>query len=253
MCSKPDIESYWATWWPCTTPSFSTIMRRDRFQLLRIFLHFNDNEKRIEKGNDGYDPLYKIKPIFDIVNSQLTDVYGPGPYTSFDEAMRLFKGRWAFKQYNPKKPVKWGIKNYMLAESHTGYILKQRPYVGKGTVTPQDGRLVTEQLVIEMCAEFGEGMVVYMDNFYMSPRLVKELKESGKGACGTVRVDRRGMPQDIKGKKLTKEDPPYFTQTTDGDILCVSWQDTKRVTMLSSINDNKVFVKEVFSSGSGII
>jgi len=35
---------------------------------------------------------------------------------SIDEAMVKYKGRVFFRQYMPKKPIKWGIKVWMIAE-----------------------------------------------------------------------------------------------------------------------------------------
>ena len=41
-----------------------------------------------------------------------------------------FKGRLCFIQYLPKKPTKWGIKAYVLADSATGYVYSWRLYTG---------------------------------------------------------------------------------------------------------------------------
>ena len=49
------------------------------------------------------------------------DPYVPGKDMSVDEGMVKFKGRLFFKQYMPKKPVKYGIKVWMAAHSKTGY------------------------------------------------------------------------------------------------------------------------------------
>ena len=42
--------------------------------------------------------------------------YIPGKKVSIDEAMVKYKGRVFFRQYMPKKPIKWGIKVWILAE-----------------------------------------------------------------------------------------------------------------------------------------
>ena len=41
---------------------------------------------------------------------------------SVDEGMVKYKGRLFFKQYMPKKPIKYGIKVWMAADSKTVYI-----------------------------------------------------------------------------------------------------------------------------------
>ena len=39
-----------------------------------------------------------------------------------------------------------------------------------------------------------KGYHVFTDNFYSSPILSSELYDSGFEACGTVRIDRKGIP-----------------------------------------------------------
>ena len=78
----------------------------------------------------------------------------------------------------------------------------------------------------------------------MSPRLCNELFVRGIGVCGTVDTKRTGMPLEFKGNKgLSKEDPPLFKKC--GNTLACQWQDTKKVTMLSTVSTNGVSNKQV--------
>ena len=45
--------------------------------------------------------------------------------------MQAFKGRHEAKQYMPMKPVKFGFKFFVIAESKTGYVKNFRFYTGK--------------------------------------------------------------------------------------------------------------------------
>ena len=47
-----------------------------------------------------------------------------------DESMIAFKGRLGFVQYLPKKPIKWGLKAFVLADGVTGYVCNWRLYTG---------------------------------------------------------------------------------------------------------------------------
>ena len=52
------------------------------------------------------------------------------------------------------------------------------------------------------------GHHVYMDNFYTSPQVFADLRDNGFGACGTLRLNCRGLPPAIhqkvrKGEKAT--------------------------------------------------
>ena len=42
-----------------------------------------------------------------------------------------FKGRLAWIQYMPKKPRKWGIKIWTLADAANGYVSNMKVYTGK--------------------------------------------------------------------------------------------------------------------------
>ena len=50
---------------------------------------------------------------------------------SVDEGMIKYKGRLYFRQYMPKKPIKYGIKVWMAADSRTGYVCNYDIYLGK--------------------------------------------------------------------------------------------------------------------------
>ena len=63
----------------------------------------------------------------------------PWKNLSVDEAMIKFDGRLLWKQYLPKKPVRWGIKIWCLCDSLTGYCLAFNVYTGReGDVVADD-------------------------------------------------------------------------------------------------------------------
>ena len=126
----PSIEDYWVKSWPFSNSTFSSVLKRDRFTLLLKFLHLNDNSQYIPKGQPGHDPLYKIRPFMDNLIRNFQHSYIPGRELSLDESMIGFKGRLGFVQYMPKKPTKWGLKAFVLADGVTGYALNWKLYTG---------------------------------------------------------------------------------------------------------------------------
>ena len=92
-------------------------MSRNRYQLICSFLHFNDNAEQVPRGQPGYDPLFKIAPLIDILKPLYKVYYIPSRELSIDETMKRFGGRLYFKQFMPNKPIRWGIKLWSLAES----------------------------------------------------------------------------------------------------------------------------------------
>lgn len=130
LISYPRLEDYWLTSWPFATNTFSKVMSRDRFSLIMRFLHLNDNTKYVRKGEAGYDAIFKLRPFLEPLLRNFEKMYKPKRELSIDESMIGFKGRLSFLQYLPKKPTKWGMKAFVLAESSTGYTLKWRLYTG---------------------------------------------------------------------------------------------------------------------------
>ena len=115
-----------------------------------------------------------------------------------DEAMIPFKGRSYLKQYLPKKPVKWGIKAWCLADSHNGYVQKVDVYAGKTMGERKDWNM-GEQVVLDLTYHLrGQYHHVYCDNFFTSSRLLEELLANGIYGCGTVRQNTKGYPAHLK-------------------------------------------------------
>jgi hypothetical protein len=245
--SKPELADYWSTYW-LTSNKFSDVMSRNRYQLLNTFLHFNDNDQRVARGQDGYDPLFKVRPLLDIIDARYLNAYAPDKELSINESMIKFKGRIFFRRYLPAKPTKWGIKTFALSESNTGYGLRFVVYTGKSTFNADRASdfSMTEQVCLEMVRGFeNSGHTLYMDNFYSSPRLFQELKSRGIGACGTVKPNRKYMPNDLQPSSLAlnKGDDPVFMRTSD--LITCAMVDTKRVHFLSSVHSDNTFDKVV--------
>ena len=108
---------------------YRQIIKRDRFSLLLKFLHLND-DKHVKKGQEGHDPLFKVSPFLDPLIKNFQKAYHPSRELSIDESMIGFKGRLSFLQYLPKKPTKWGMKAFVLADSKNGYTYNWRLYTG---------------------------------------------------------------------------------------------------------------------------
>ncbi|KAG2468815.1 PGBD4 protein, partial [Polypterus senegalus] len=133
-----------------------------------------------------------------------------------------------FHQYMPDKPTKYGIKDFVRAEANTGFCLKVITYTGKYSFQRVNCPL-TSQVVLELlqgCEHLGHA--VYIDNFYTCPELFMELQSRGIGACGTVRVNRRHMPSQLKPDrvKMKRGDNTAFWRW----VVAVAWHDIKWVT-----------------------
>ena len=86
----------------------------------------------------------------------------------------------------------------------------------------------------------GRGHHVYTENYYSGPALFSELHDLGFGACGTVRVNRRGLPPEMK-TTLAKGDT--ISAQVDDSMMALKWMDKRAVSMLSTIHDNSMTTK----------
>ena len=122
-------RSYWSSKWPFQNDTFSYIMSGRRFELLMRYLHLNNSEQQPPRSSPDYDKLYKIRPLLDLLIKSFQLVYVPNREIAVDE--NIYKGRLSWIQYMPKKPTKWGIKTWVLAESGSGYVWNFKLYTGK--------------------------------------------------------------------------------------------------------------------------
>jgi hypothetical protein len=187
MCEKQELSDYFEKYWLTSSPGFGTIFSRNRYQLLRSFLHMNNNEDRVERGQPGYSPTFKVQPIIDMVQDQYVKLYQAHHEISVDEAMLGFKGKLGIKQYIQDKPTKWGIKLWCLCDSHTDFMMRWNVCAGSGdgTVSETVRRLLTPDYLD--C-----GYYLFCDNLYSSTNLFFELKDRRTGTCGTLRSNRVG-------------------------------------------------------------
>jgi len=67
LVQKQDIDAYWSIDDAIATPIFNKTMARNRFTQILSFLHLNNNEHHVNRGEEGHDPLFKVRTILDKV------------------------------------------------------------------------------------------------------------------------------------------------------------------------------------------
>ena len=86
----PHPHHYW-----CSDPllhvsTIASTMSRNRFDKIKQYIHINNNEY-----DDHKDPLYKIKPLLQILNESFANSFILGEHIAVDEALIHFKGTYA--------------------------------------------------------------------------------------------------------------------------------------------------------------
>ena len=215
-------RSYWSSQWPFRNENISSIMSSRRFELLLKFFHISS-----PPDQPLPDKLQKIRPLLDTVVKNFKAAYVPAQNLSIEKSIISFKGRLSWVQYMPKKPHKWGMKAWVLADSSNGSTYNWELYTGKQG--RQEGVGLAHHVVMSLAKPLeGKGYHIYCDNFYTSPDLFADLQKAGFEACGTVRKNRKGLSATFKSIKLTKG-KVYTERILDDSMLCLKWQDKRDV------------------------
>ena len=78
------------------------------------------------------DKLTRVQPLIDHVRRVSQDIFQPYEKIAVDERMVRYKHTFSgIRQFRKDKPVKFGIKLWVLADTITGYTSNYFVYLGK--------------------------------------------------------------------------------------------------------------------------
>ena len=241
VCSIPNLKDYWST--EMRVAQVAECMSLKRFQRLRSHLHLSDNlDESEEVVNDRYR---KVRPLIAHMQKKCRAL-DQEERKSIDEVIICYKGKFSsLKQYNPKKPTKWGFKAFALAGvSRIIYDL----LFYSGATTFYECNLTVEELamgvgaksVIALCKHIThpESSFVFFDNWFTSVSLLGYLRsEMDILAAGTIRKDRTQHCPFMPDKQLVKLGRGSMESFVNSDnaVCAVRWMDSKPVILASTI------------------
>jgi hypothetical protein len=143
------------------------------------------------------------KKIINYLNGLFQKLYSANQELSIDEGMCKFKGWYSFKTYMPLKPIKIGMKFYILTDSKTGYVYSFRLYTGN--------YVPIKNTVYDLLSGLeGKNHTLYMDNYYNSYDLCLVLRKMKIFACGTMRANR-GEPNNFRIKRIGMKEEIFIS------------------------------------------
>lgn len=154
------------------------------------------------------------------------------------------KHRSGIRQYIRNKPTKWGIKLWVLADSANGYTWGFNVYIGKRAAEEVSNNGLGYDIVSLIRPLLNQGYHLYIDNFYTSPKLFKDLFLQNTPATGTSAENRKDFPVEMKKAKqwARKKDRGTMRWIRDGPCLVEQWKDNRPVIILSTIECTNDFV-----------
>ena len=156
-----------------------------------------------------------------------------GDYVAIDECLYSMRNKISIKQFNPNKPAKYGLLFKELNEVRIPYIHRSEIYAGRPQIVEDNPASeyynptvegVTLRLVDQVAKyQDVQGRNITMDNLYTSMSLFEKLLDRKVTAVGTMRSNRRGIPNEVKST-FQRED-----KTT-----LVFWESKKNIFSLTS-------------------
>lgn len=229
-----DITEYWNPLFG--NPIFVYTMGKNRFLSIERFLRFDDkNSRPLRKSKDKLAP---IRELWEEINHKLQKYYLPGENLTIDEQLIPFRGRVSFKQYLPSKPDKYGIKMWWICDSKTSFPLCGIPYLGK------DGSKRTENLaytvVNKLCEPyFRTKRNITFDNYFTSFEVAKSLYENGLTMVGTIKKNKRCVPQDFLPSRNRNAESNIFGFLKNYTLVSYVPKKNRAVIFLSTMHHTK--------------
>ena len=193
----PSVDDYWSK---DPLLHYAPIAERNprlRFREISRYLHFVKNEDLAPRGDPAHDRLGKVRPLLNHLSDKFATLYKPSKDVAVDEAMIKFQGRSSLKQYMPMKPIKRGIKVWVLGDSTNGYFSRFDVYTGRQENRQVGlGAHVVKTLTQDLKNKYHH---VYFDNYFTGVQLLEDLEEDG---IYGARRDRRDFPPTLKNPGL---------------------------------------------------
>ena len=70
----PQVCGYWSTSTILSVPWFPSIMPCDQFFLIMQYLHLVNSTNQKKRGEDGYDLLFRVRPLLDRLSAVFLDI-----------------------------------------------------------------------------------------------------------------------------------------------------------------------------------
>ena len=226
ITKRPTIFSYWAEN-SRNIPWFSKMFSRNRFQLILRFFHLINNKECFPLEHEKYDPCAKFIPIVEHVNRIFKLYYKPRKELSIEESLiGTICHSSITRQHLPNDKDQWDIKFWMLCDASSKYCLHLYCYrSAKTDNTKSQKRELGHDIIVnllEQCGYLNKGYHVFVGNYFSSFALAKYLYSKGTYLTGTIRNNRKDLPNDIK--KVNVNEKKYVR---DGDVVLCAYREKK--------------------------
>lgn len=205
MVHIPNMRDYWSTGEMYQYPMLRGIMTREQFQTYRRFLHFNNNNGKVGRGDYSLDPpadydiIYNWRPMMDHFNEAWSSLMHTSEYLAFDEMMIKLAMKSKLSRRQPNKPIRDGIQVYSVCESKGQWCYWS--WIDQGRLCTGFRGPYAHGWIACMCLFVlrklnirNKWHTVIFDQYFTSPILFILLLLDGVYAVGTCQTNRLGFP-----------------------------------------------------------
>ena len=184
---------------------FGATMSKNRMQFLYAHISFDTLEERTAVWPT--DRFAAYRPFWEMFNYNLSKPLFPSEYLSIDETLYPMRQQIAFRQYNPKKPHKYGLLLKSLNDARFPYTYKATPYAGKPSSGNGPYYLDKTLAYVKYLVSTTEmdtslkGRCITTDRLYTSIEQANWLLARKITSLGTMEAKRIGIPAELKDTK----------------------------------------------------
>lgn len=217
-------------------PGAREVFTHRRYKQITKYLDYYSPGTAPDPKDETRDRAFKIRYVTDHMKNQFQEVYVCGESVAVDECVVPFRGWLSIKQYFKDKPVRWGIKLWMLCDSKSGYCFNFDIYSGRDEDFSDLNNInITSAVVMKLCLKLNDShRTVYTDRYYSSPSLAFYLNQLGLEFCGTVMINRSEFPKELVKKPTCKQGEFQWLMCQETNIVAVRWCDKRPIYLLST-------------------
>jgi len=193
--------------------------------------------------------LHKVQGFVDFMKGWRKLLFQPRQHVASDGRMVKSRHRSGIRQYIKDKPIKLGIKFWVLADRSNAYVADFNIYSGKAAGREISAHGLGYDVVRKLMGDYkNQGYHLFVDNFYISMTLAKHLFQQRKLFTGTILENRKEFPASLKNGKQWAKGKLRGTMHWERDrpVLAMQWVDNKVVSIIctASNSNQKAQVKQ---------
>ncbi|XP_067298047.1 piggyBac transposable element-derived protein 4-like isoform X3 [Pseudorasbora parva] len=237
-CSS--LTDYWSVSQHFSLSFPAKVMSFQKFLSISKALHLSDSREdalnSVRRGTAAYERLGKIQPLYQVIREACKTFFHPFQNITIVERMVASQARTGLKRCVNNESPSMGYKLFALTDCTCGYTWDFFIYEGKSCTSQSEGLSYESVMALVDENMLGSGYKLFVDKFYSSPTLFRDLLCKKIWACGPVWRNRAGFPR-TNVNRLSRNAPRGTMRwIRDDDLLFVEWKDSQEVQMCSTFH-----------------